>query len=87
MTTFDDLLSSYARLVSLFSDAADTLADTTGAALAALRPLRKSASAVAQALLSDGRPGRPPAERALADNRPAAHRRRGCRALYGGFIF
>ena len=49
-STFDDLLSSYARLVSLFSDAADTLADTTGAALAALRPLRKSTSAVAQAL-------------------------------------
>ena len=58
-STFDDLLSSYARLVSLFSDAADALADSlvggegtanTGAALAALRPLRQSASAVAQAL-------------------------------------
>ena len=58
-STFDDLLSSYARLVSLFSDAADALADSlvggegtanTGAALAALRPLRKSTSAVAQAL-------------------------------------
>ena len=27
-STFDDLLSSYARLVSLFSDAADALADS-----------------------------------------------------------